>query len=122
MAAGFLTGKLVNNQHGGTRFGERNPLGKAVQKLYGEEELNSAMRKFDTQVRSYNLTSLEVSVRQVAYHSALGSEDGIILGVSKTKQIWETVTMMRKGPLPEEVLETVEDLWSTVKRSRGKIL
>ena len=122
MAAGFLTGKLVNNQHEGTRFGDSNPLGKAVQKLYGEEELNWAMRKFDTQVRSYNLTSLEVSIRWVAYHSALGSEDGIILGVSKTKQIRETVTMMRKGPLPVEVLETVEDLWSTVKGSRGEIL
>ena len=58
-----------------------------MQKLYGEEERNSAMRKFDTEVRSYNLTSLEVSIRQVAYHSALGSEDGVILGVNKTKQI-----------------------------------
>lgn len=122
MAAGFLTGKLVNNQHESTRFGDSNPLGKAVQKLCGEEELNPAMRKFDTQVRSYNLTSLVVSIRRVAYHSALGSEDGIILGVSKTKQIRETVMMMRKGPLPVEVLETVEDLWSAVKGSRGEIL
>ena len=93
MAVGYLNGKLVNNQHEGTRFGDSNPLGKAVQKLYGEEELSSAMRKFDTQVRSYNLTSLEVSIRRVAYHSASASEDGIILGVSKTKQIRETVTV-----------------------------
>ena len=93
-----------------------------MQKLYGEEELHSALRIFDAQVKSYNLTSLEVAVRWIAYHSALGSEDGIILGASKTEQIRETITMMRKGPLPVGVLETVEDLWSTVKEGRGEIL
>ena len=93
-----------------------------MQKLYGEEELHSAMRKFDTQVKSYKLTPLEVAIRWVAYHSVLGSEDGIILGASKVEQIRETVTMMRKGPLPVEVLGTVEDLWSTVKEGRGEIL
>ena len=80
------------------------------------------MRNFDTQVKLYNLTSLEVAIRWIAYHSALGNEDGIILGASKAEQIRETAMMMRKGPLPVEILETVEDLWSTVKRGRGEIL
>lgn len=80
------------------------------------------MRKFDMQVRSYGLMPMEVAVRWIAHHSALGTQDGIVLGASKVAQIRETVMMMRKGPLPTEVLETAENLWSTVKEFRGEIL
>ncbi len=119
---GFLTGKLVNNDHAGTRAGDDNPLGKLVQKLFGAEDLHSAMKEFDAQAKSHNLTSVEVAIRWIAHHSALRDEDGIILGASKVEQIRETVSMIRKGPLPEEVLKTAEDLWSAVKGSRSEII
>ena len=80
------------------------------------------MREFDVRVKSYGLTPLEVAIRWIAYHAALESQDGIILGASKVEQIRETVMMMKKGPLPAEVLATAEDLWSMVKGSRGEIL
>lgn len=80
------------------------------------------MRKFDVQVRLHNLTLMEVAIRWIAFNSALENGDGIILGASKTEQIRETVLMMRKGPLPAEVLEAAEDLWSNVGGIRGEIL
>ena len=122
LAAGFLTGKLVNKEHAGTRFGDDNPLGKFAQKLLGAEDLHSAMRKFDTEARSHNMTPIEVAVRWIAHHSALRGEDGIIFGASKVEQIRETVAMIEKGPLPGEVLRTAEDLWSAVKGTRGEII
>lgn len=65
---------------------------------------------------------MEVALRWIAHHSALGPQDGIILGASKVEQIQETVTTISKGPLHAEVLETVEDLWITVQRGRHEIL
>ena len=122
LAAGFLTGKVVNNEHTGTRFADDNPIGKFAQKLFSAEDLHSAMRNFDTQVKSYDLTSIEVAIRWIAHHSALSDEDGIILGASKTEQVRETVGMIKKGPLPGEVLKLTEDLWGAVKGSRGEII
>ncbi|KAF2185673.1 Aldo/keto reductase [Zopfia rhizophila CBS 207.26] len=51
LAAGFLTGKLVNNQHAGTRFGNKNPLGKTAQGIFGAEDLLNAMKNFDEEVK-----------------------------------------------------------------------
>ena len=116
-----MTGKLINNEHAGTRFGDDNPLGKFAQRLFGAEEVHSAMKTFDAEVKSHNLTPIEVAIRWIAHHSALRDEDGIVLGASKVEQIRETVTMMKKGPLPREVLKIAEDLWSAVKGVRGEI-
>lgn len=122
LAAGFLTGKLVNNDHTGTRAGDENPLGKFIQKLFSAEDLHAAMKNFDAEVKSHNLTSVEVAIRWIAHHSALREEDGIILGASKAEQVRETVTMVRKGPLPGAVLKAAEDFWSAVKESRSEII
>lgn len=122
LAAGFLTAKPVNNDYAGTRFGDDNPLGKFVQTLFGADDLHSAMRKFDAEAKSRDLTSLEIAIRWIAYHSVLKDEDGIIIGASKVEQIRETVGMIKKGPLQREVLKMTEDLWTAVKGSRDSII
>ena len=122
LAAGFLTGKLVNNEHAGTRSSDENPLGKAIQKLLGAEDLHSAMKRFDTDVKSHGMIPMEVAVRWIAYHSVLKEHDGIILGASKIEQIQETVAMIRMGPLTHEVLKAAEDLWEAVRASREGII
>lgn len=93
-----------------------------MQKLFGAEDLHSAMKKFDAEVKSHNLTSTEVAIRWIAHHSALRDDDGIILGASKAEQVRETVNMIKRGPLPGELLRSAEDLWSEVKGSRGEII
>lgn len=80
------------------------------------------MSHFDTEIKSYNLTPIEVAVRWIVHHSALGKGDGVIFGASKTQQIRETVAMIRKGPLDEEVLRAAEKFWETVRGSRGEIM
>ena len=117
-----MTGKLVNNEHTGTRFSDDNPLGKFAKNLFGAEDLHSAMKIFDAEAKSHNLTSIEVAIRWIVHHSALNEEDAIIIGASKAEQVREAVTMIKKGPLPEEVLKTAENLWSAVKGSRGEII
>ena len=121
LAAGFLTGKLTNQNYDGTRFADDNPLGKFAQKLYGAEDLNNAMKKFDIGAKAYDVTSLEVAIRWIMHHSTLGDGDGIILGASKVEQLRQTVTFARKGPLPEGLVRLAEDLWTAVNGSRGEI-
>ncbi|KAL8783870.1 MAG: hypothetical protein Q9195_009262 [Heterodermia aff. obscurata] len=122
LAAGFLTGKLINNEHAGTRFADDNPLGKLVQNLFGAEDLHSALKTFQDEARSHNMTPLEVSVRWIAHHSALRNEDGIILGASKVEQIQENVKMIERGPLPGEVLKATERIWAAVNETRADII
>ncbi|KAI8959971.1 putative oxidoreductase [Daldinia sp. FL1419] len=122
LAAGFLTGKLVNNEQAGTRFGEDHPLGAISRRMFGGEDLLSAMKKFDTEVKAQGFTPAEVAIRWLVHHSGLGEEDGIVLGASKATQIVETVGLIRKGPLPEAILPLVDELWGGVKGTRGEII
>ncbi|KAI0521214.1 putative oxidoreductase [Xylaria bambusicola] len=122
LAAGFLTGKLVNDQHAGTRFGDDHPLGAIARKMFGGEDLLAAMKKFDKDVKALGLTPLEVAARWITHHSALGDDDGVLLGASKSDQIVDTVGIIRKGPLPDAVLPFVDELWDAVKETRGAIL
>lgn len=122
LGAGFLTGNLVNNQHDGTRMAADNPLGKAMQRVFSGEELHRAVKKFDVDVRAQGFSSLEVAVRWALHHSALGDGDGIIIGASKESQLQESVSFIRKGRLPSTVVALVEDLWTAVSGTRGKVL
>lgn len=122
LAVGFLTGKLVNNEHADTRFGDNNPLGKHVRRAFEADDLTNAMRKFDSDVKERGLTPLEVAIRWVVHHSALGDDDAVILGASKAAQVKETVAMTRKGPLPDEFVMLAEELWAAVKPTRDGIV
>ncbi|KAI0596656.1 putative oxidoreductase [Biscogniauxia sp. FL1348] len=122
LASGFLTGKFVNNEHSGTRFSDDNPIGKAMRAVFGSEDLRQAVKGFDAKVRAQGLTPIEVAIRWVAHHSALGDNDGIVIGASKTTQLVDTVAFVRKGPLPEAVLTLADELWDAVKGTRGEII
>lgn len=80
------------------------------------------MKRFDSAVKAEGLTSVEVALRWVAHHSALGDGDAIILGASKTSQIQETVSMIRKGGLSPQLVGMAEEIWEAVKESRSNIL
>jgi aflatoxin B1 aldehyde reductase len=122
LAAGFLTGKLTNNQAAGTRFDASNPLGPTMKKVFGAEELQVGVKKLDAAVREYGLTPAEVAIRWLAYHSALTENDGIILGASRVEQVIETVGFIRKGPLEEGVLAVAKELWEDVKSVREEVV
>ncbi|KAI5918303.1 putative oxidoreductase [Camillea tinctor] len=122
LASGFLTGKFVNNEPSGTRFSDDNPLSKAMRTVFGSQDLHQAVKDFDTKLRAYDMSPVEVAIRWVAHHSILGGDDGIVIGASKIMQLVETVAAIRKGPLPEAVLTLIDELWDAVKETRGEII
>lgn len=122
LASGFLTGNLINGNHEGTRLGDDNPLGKHFQKMYGSAEVMESMRKFDVEARAEGFPPLEVAIRWIFHHSRLTDDDAILLGASKTEQLVESVTLARKGPLPEKVVLLAESLWEGLADSRRDII
>ncbi|XXH02800.1 hypothetical protein Hte_009187 [Hypoxylon texense] len=122
VAAGFLTGKAVRGSAAGTRFAADHPLGGAMQRVFGAPALHAAVRTFDERTRARGAAPLEVAIRWITHHSALGEEDGVVLGASRTSQVVETVELARKGPLSDELLKLVDDLWDAVKESRADII
>ncbi|KAI1392062.1 putative oxidoreductase [Hypoxylon trugodes] len=122
-ASGLLTGNAVNGKAEGTRFGADNPLGGAMQRVFGAQDLQDAVKKFDTETRARGISKpLEVAVRWIVHHSALDEGDGVVLGSSRVSQVIETVEFARKGPLPDELLKVTEDLWDALKETRGNII
>ncbi|KAI5860761.1 putative oxidoreductase [Durotheca rogersii] len=122
LASGFLTGNFVNDRKSGTRFGDENPLGKAVQRIFGAEDLTRATKIFDAEVRAHGLSPVEVAAHWLSHHSELTEEDGLVLGASKRSQIIETVSLIQKGPLPAAVLDLTDNLWTVLKETRGNII
>ncbi|KAK7748766.1 hypothetical protein SLS53_000790 [Cytospora paraplurivora] len=122
LAAGFLTGKLVNNEHSDTRAGNNNPLGKAIQARFSSESLHAAVKRFDSAVKAQGLTPVEVAIRWVTHHSVLRDGDAIILGASKISQIKETVGLILKGPLSQDLVRITEELWDEVQETREGVL
>lgn len=88
---------------------------------YGGDDLHGAMREFDVAVKAHELSSREVALRWLYHHSVLEDGDGILLGASKLSQIADNVECMSRGPLPEDVVSAVEQLWTSVEPSRSDI-
>lgn len=122
LAAGFLTGKFINNDTTGTRFDPNGPIGPIIQKMFSGDQLMDAMREFDTAVKQKGLTSPEVAIRWLMHHSALTEDDSVVLGASQIHQIQDTVALTRKGPLPDDVLVLTEELWDSVRELREDII
>lgn len=57
----------------------------------------------------------EATLRYMAHHSALGPEDGLILGASSQQQMEENLVACEHGPLPENVVAAFERLWTEFK-------
>jgi len=69
--------------------------------------------------KKHGLTGHAASLRWAIHHSALSGEqgDGVIIGASKVEQLKENLEICDAGPLPEEVVETINGVWPSVKEN-----
>ncbi|EME49363.1 hypothetical protein DOTSEDRAFT_68219 [Dothistroma septosporum NZE10] len=61
------------------------------------------------------VTLKAATLRYLAHHSALGSQDAIILGASSQGQMEENLEACEAGPLPGSVVAAFETLWARYK-------
>ncbi|KMU90750.1 aflatoxin aldehyde reductase [Coccidioides immitis H538.4] len=85
---------------------------RSVPSRYFKDATFDALRIIEPVAQKHNLTLIEIALRWVCYHSALnikdGGNDGIIVGVSSLKQLEGNLADIKRGPLPEEVVATLE--------------
>lgn len=77
--------------------------------------MHAALKQLSAMVEPLGINGPEASLRWLAYHSALGDGDGLILGSSKISQIAKNAEDIRKGPLPQEVVDILEKIWESVE-------
>ena len=87
LAAGFLSGKFTAGEAQGTRFDGEGFAPKFQRMMFDKPELHDAIRKLNDALEPLGISKIEASLRWICYHSKLGSNDGIILGASKTEQL-----------------------------------
>ncbi|KAH9204792.1 NADP-dependent oxidoreductase domain-containing protein [Leptodontidium sp. 2 PMI_412] len=120
LAAGFLTGRYQRSQiefEEGSRFDSKQRIGKVTQGRYINDSYFDALDLIKEVADKHRLTIAEIALRWLEHHSLLKEQfgDAIIIGSSSLKHVQENLADLEKGPLPEEVVEFVEQAWLKAK-------
>ncbi|KAF7316049.1 Aldo-ket-red domain-containing protein [Mycena indigotica] len=120
LSGGFFTGKYTSMDAEavpGSRLNADNLPGKSIRARYWNEPNFAALAIIRPVIEKYNLTMPEVGLRWVAHHSKLQREhgDAIIIGASNIGQLKSNLDDLEKGPLPDDVVEALDEAWNIVK-------
>jgi aflatoxin B1 aldehyde reductase len=119
LAGGLFSGKLkLDEIPTEGRFSDAQGQGVNYRKRYFKNSTFDALALIEPVVKKHNLTLIETALRWCVHHSDLkikDGNDGIIIGVSSFKQLEENLADLEKGPLPEEVVKTLDDAWLICK-------
>ena len=85
--------------------------------MYDKETIHVAVKELYGVLQHRGIALAEASLRWLLYHSALGDEDGVILGATRTAQVEKNVSDIKKGPLAEDIVQAFEKTWDMVKES-----
>lgn len=69
-------------------------------------------------MEKHGLTMIETALRWTTHHSALkvtDGNDGIIIGVSSIEQLGNNLDNLEKGPLPEDLVKSLDEAWNISK-------
>ncbi|KAI0790223.1 Aldo/keto reductase [Irpex lacteus] len=119
LGGGFFTGRyrsLQDEAEPGSRFDPQKLQGQSYRKRYWNETYFKALDLIEAVAKKHNLTLAEVALRWITHHSLLKKEhgDAIIIGASSTKHIEQNLIDLEKGPLPEDVVNVLDDAWKLV--------
>jgi aflatoxin B1 aldehyde reductase len=96
-----------------------HPLGKALQGIFKTDETNAAVQKL---AQEAGMPLHEAALRWIFYHSALGENDGVILGASKVSQLQDNLESIQKGPLELGLVKVFDKVWAGLEGIRGGII
>ncbi|KAL9111787.1 MAG: hypothetical protein Q9227_003846 [Pyrenula ochraceoflavens] len=117
LAGGIFSGKYKTSEIPAEgRYSNTTPgVGAMYRARYFKDATFEALRMIEPVVQKHNLTLLETAMRWCVHHSQLkiknGGRDGVIIGVSSFAQLEQNLKDLEKGPLPEEVLKTLDEAW-----------
>ncbi|TFK54931.1 Aldo/keto reductase [Heliocybe sulcata] len=117
LAGGFFAGKIPASSADapkGGRFDPSSRMGEMYRARYFREGYFKAMDILKPVAEKHSLRLTEIALRWCQHHSVLTPEDGIILGASSAEQLDMNCADSEKGPLPDDVLQALDEAWSTV--------
>lgn len=119
IAGGLFSGKYkTSDVPESGRFSDTASSGGMYRQRYFKDATFEALRIIEPVVQKHNLTLLETAFRWMLHHSKLNikdGNDGIIIGVSSEAQLEGNLKDLEKGPLPEEVVQALDEAWLVAK-------
>jgi len=121
LGGGFLTSRYhredMQNAEAWSRFDPNTAQGKSYRGRYFNDSMFDALDIIRSAVKKHNLTEAETALRWINHHSKLSKEagDAIIIGASSLKHLEENLVDLEKGPLPEDVVEALDQAWAKTK-------
>jgi aflatoxin B1 aldehyde reductase len=99
------------------RFDPNTQQGKMYRARYWTESYFKALKVVDEAAEKAGLTMAEVALRWVSHHSQMKREygDSVIIGASSVKHLEQNLLDLEKGPLPDEVVKSLDEAWGVVK-------
>lgn len=121
LAGGLFSGKIKSKDivPAEGRFSGQDATQTArYRERYFRDANFEALRIAENAAQKHNLTLVEVAFRWLRHHSALnmdGGDDGVIVGVSSFEQLKSNLADLEKGPLPQDVVDALDEAWSVSK-------
>ncbi|KAI8992796.1 Aldo/keto reductase [Trametes punicea] len=119
LGGGFFTGRyrsIEDEVEPGSRFDPTKGQGRNYRSRYWKEPYFRALAQIEAVAQKHNLTMAEIALRWISHHSLMKREygDAVLIGASSVKHIEQNLIDLEKGPLPEEVLQVLDEAWLAV--------
>lgn len=84
--------------------------------LYARPELEDVFQRVSVAGHKHGISGHAAALRWTSFHSILDQKlgDAIILGASTVDQLKKNLDILEEGPLPQEVADAIEGLYSYV--------
>ncbi|KAG2051718.1 Aldo/keto reductase [Suillus hirtellus] len=118
LAGGLFAGKVLSTEEvapEGGRFDPKSKMGQMYRARYLREGYFKALELVKAAADGHGLRLTEVALRWCQHHSLLTPEDGIILGASSAAQLEQNCVDSEKGPLPQDVVDALDEACRFVK-------
>ncbi|TIA92383.1 hypothetical protein E3P99_00687 [Wallemia hederae] len=119
VAGGILSGKITKDSgvEKGGRFDDGHLIGKLGKASTFNDNIFAAISELRALGEKHNVNVLEIALRWIAHHSQLKAEhgDAVIIGASKVEQLEENLTALESPPLPQEIVDAVDQVWQNLK-------
>lgn len=122
LAAGLFSGRYstLDSTPAEGRFSDTQNLGRLYRDRYFKKSVIDALALVEPAAKKHDIPLIEVALRWCVHHSRLqmrsrGGDDGIILGISSYDQLPQNVEACEKGPLSEELVETLDRAWALTR-------
>lgn len=102
--------------------GSRRDLMPVFSAIYVNDLSLELLEKLTNVCEREGVAVKDAALRWLMHHSALGEEDGVVLGASSVEQMEENLRACEGGSLPGEVVRGFEEFWGRYRQREGAMV